>query len=298
MIRSSADRPVLPSDVPTAVLRRVHLLAAGATGRQITDAVRDGRLLRLRRDHYLPRDTDPQVCAAVQWGGRLDCVSLLRLLGVFVRERAGLHIQLAPDASRTPRPEASTEIVRHWRPTSSAADDVLVPVREALCAAVRCQRPRDAVATLDSAWHLGAVDEDGLADVFAHVPGRYRSLRPLLDQRAEAGTETLVRLMLRSLGCHVDLQVRIDGVGRVDLLVDGWLVIECDSRSHHGSWGNHKRDRRRDAAAIGLGFTTLRLLAEDILFRPEWVIEVLRRAVARGPGTTPRTVRVHNSGEL
>ena len=74
MIRSSADRPVLPSDVPTAVLRRAHLLAAGATGRQITDAVRDGRLLRLRRDHYLPRDTDPQVCAAVQWGGRLDCL--------------------------------------------------------------------------------------------------------------------------------------------------------------------------------------------------------------------------------
>lgn len=104
MIRSPADRLVLPSDVPTAVLRRAHLLAAGATGRQITDAVRDGRLLRLRRDHYLPRDTDPQVCAAVQWGGRLDCVSLLRLLGVFVRERAGLHIQLAPDASRTPRP--------------------------------------------------------------------------------------------------------------------------------------------------------------------------------------------------
>ena len=297
MLRSSADRLVLPRDVPTTVLRRAHLRAAGVTSRQITDAVRDGQLLRLRRDRYLPRDTDPQVCAAVHWGGRLDCVSLLRLLGVFVREHAGLHIQLAPDASRTPRPGESTQIVRHWRPSSGAADDVLVPVREALCAAVRFQRPRDAIATLDSAWHLGAVADDGLADVFAHLPRRYRSLRPLLDRRAEAGTETLVRLMLRNLGRHVELQVRLDGVGRVDLLVDGWLVIECDSLSHHGTWEDHKRDRRRDAAAVGLGFTTLRLLAEDILFRPERVIEVLRRAVSRGPRATPQTVRVHDSGE-
>lgn len=275
--------------------RRTDLVAAGITGRQITAAVREGRLLRLRRDRYAPAGTHPHVCAAVRWGGRLDCVSLLALLGVFVRESIALHVQLPPDASRVPRPSRSAGVVRHWRPTAAPGDAALVPVDEALCAAVRCQQPRDAVATLDSAWHLGLIDETALAGVFARLPHRYRPLRALLDGRAEAGTETLVRLMLRGLGCRVELQVRIDGVGRVDLLVDGWLIVECDSEAHHGSWQQHKKDRRRDAAAIARGYTPMRLLAEDILFHPDGVLDVLRDTVARRmvPGAA---ARVHNSG--
>lgn len=283
MRRLAPYHPLLPVDVPVTLLRRADLRATGATGRQITDAVRDGRLLRLRRDRYLAAGAHPAICAAARWGGRLDCVSVLQLFGVFVREAGGLHVQLAPDASRVPRPDDAARVIRHWRTSHAQADAALTPVDEALLAAVRCQHPRDAIATLDSAWHLGVVDEAQLNDLFARLPPRYRSLRRLLDRRAESGTESLVRLMFRAIGCRIELQVSIDGVGRVDLVVDGWLLIECDSEAHHGSWQDHKRDRRRDAAAVALGYTPLRLLAEDILYRPEWVASLLRRTIETGP---------------
>ena len=35
-----------------------------------------------------------------------------------------------------------------------------------------------------------------------------------------------MRLMLRGLGCQIEVQVVIPGVGRVDFVVDGWLIVE------------------------------------------------------------------------
>ena len=108
-------------------------------------------------------------------------------------------------------------------------------------------------------------------------------LRALLDPRAEAGTESLTRLILRTIGCRFDLQVRIDGVGRVDFVVDGWLIIECDSREFHSSWEAHARDRRRDASALERGYATVRLLAVDVLENPDAVRAQLQRIVDAGP---------------
>lgn len=152
--------------------------------------------------------------------------------------------------------------MRHWRATEAHPDDALTPWVEALVQAVLCQTPRAAIATLDSAWHLGIVGEAEIAEIFHTLPRAYRRLRPLLDRRAESGTETLVRLLLRGLGIRPELQVSIDGVGRVDLVVDGWLIIECDSREHHSSWEAVRADRRRDAVAAALGYTTVRLLGQ------------------------------------
>lgn len=275
----------LPEDLPPRVLSRADLAGAGLRGRAITAAVRGGVLLRPRNGHYLPAPAAACLAEAVRCGGRLDCVSLLSQLGVFVQDSRDLHLQLDPDASRVPEPHAGT--VRHWRPTRADRDATLAPLEEAIVQAVLCQSPRAAVATLDSAWHLGLIGESEVAEIFSMLPRRYRRLRPLLDPRAGSGIETLVRLMLRGLSCRVELQVRIADVGYVDLLVDGWLIVECDSVRHHGDWQAHKVDRRRDAAAVAQGFTTLRVLAEDVLFRPEWTLEILRGAL--------RT-RVQNSG--
>ena len=82
--------------------------------------------------------------------------------------------------------------------------------------------------------------------------------------------------LLRRWGCDVDLQVSIDGVGRVDLLVNGWLIIECDSKQFHSDWNQQRVDYQRDRALAALGFTVLRLTAEDILYRFEDVASALR----------------------
>lgn len=282
----------VPPDVPQALHSRQSLIDAGLSARQITAAVREGRLVRPRRGRYLWTHTHDSVKRAVGEGGRLDCVSLLAVLGVFVQDSPAAHVQVHPHSTRLPPTAVGT--VRHWRVTHAADDAVVTPVVEALIQAVRCQTPRAAIATLDSAWHLRLVDEAEIAAVFAALPRRYRRLRGLLDQRAESGTETLVRLMLRTLGVRPELQVEISGVGFVDLLVDGWLIVECDSEAHHADWKQIKADRRRDAAAAAQGYMTLRLLAEDILYRPDWVLGVLRDTLTHGSPAA----RVHNSGRI
>jgi very-short-patch-repair endonuclease len=246
-----------------------ELRASGMSRRRIEAAVRSGSLVRSRRGRYLSAVAHPELRAAAVLGGRLDCVSLLRLLKVFVHERHGTHLQFDRTASRVPPRGAGVRA--HWRDTAADPDELTTGVVEALVQACRCQAPRSTVATLDSAWHAGLVDESEIAEVFDRLPARFRVLRPLLDRRSEAGTESLVRLVLRSLGCSIEVQADVEGVGRVDFLVDGWLIVECDSQQFHSDWSAQRKDRRRDVAAAVRGYVTLRLIAEDILFAPELV---------------------------
>jgi very-short-patch-repair endonuclease len=258
------------------VYRRAELLAAGWHGTTLTAAVRDGRLLRARGGCYLAPDAPVDVFAAVRIGGRLACVSVLARLGVFVRAVDGPHVHLARSQSRLRRPKDAARL--HWRPLlrSPHPASACVEVFDALVQAIECQAPRDAVATVDSALHLGLLREDELDELFGCVSQRKRRLRRLVDGRAESGTETLVRLMVRALGADVRLQVKIDNVGRVDLLVNGWLVVECDSRAFHSSWDEQRIDRRRDQELARQGYVVYRPIAEDILHHPEAVIAALK----------------------
>ncbi|MEV8273846.1 type IV toxin-antitoxin system AbiEi family antitoxin domain-containing protein [Microbacterium sp. NPDC077184] len=257
-----------------------ELRAQGITRRSLATLVATGSLLRVRRGQYVVFDTPPAVTDAARLGGRLDCVSLLALLEVFVHHGSGSHIQITPGASRLPAPGPAS--CRHWRDSEAAQNDLCVPIVEALAQACRCQPIRSAIATLDSALHLGLIDDDGLGEVFARLPVRFRAIRGLVDGRCESGPESLVRLMLRMLGCAVEVQVEIRGVGRVDFVVDGWLIIECDSEAHHAGWDQQRRDRRRDLSAAALGFTTIRPLAEDVLFHADELFRQLRDIIATG----------------
>jgi very-short-patch-repair endonuclease len=255
-----------------------ELKADGWTARQLRAAVDAGLLVRLRRGQYAEATLPEPLLQSGRLGARATCRTLLVLLGVFVRTVAGLQVQWDRGASRLPPRDA--EVQGRWRAPASHPQSLAASLVEALACAVRCQSPRDAVATLDSAWHLGLVDEDDIARVFELLPRRYGGLRPLLDARSESGPETLMRLLLRTLGCDVDVQVSIPSVGRVDFVVDGWLIVECDSRAFHEGWEKQRADRRRDLAAAALGYTTVRPLAEDILFRHDKVQATMKAIVA------------------
>ncbi|WP_248175598.1 MULTISPECIES: endonuclease domain-containing protein [unclassified Microbacterium] len=265
--------------IATPVWGASDLRAAGMGGTERTAALSNGSVIRARRDRYLAGDAAPELIAAVAAGGVLTCVSALRLLGVFVLDEPGLHVRVDPHSTRLP---PAPGIVRHWLPPIDA------PQRHGACAdpmdmvahAVRCQPPRAAIATLDSALHLGLIPESDVPRVFAALPRRYRPLRMLIDPRAESGPETLARLLLRGLSRRVEIQVRIDGVGRVDLLVDGWLVIECDSEAHHSGPRAYRTDRSRDLALAERGYAMLRLSATDLMWHPERVIAAVRGLMA------------------
>lgn len=270
-----------PVDCPR-YLRTVDLIRQGMSWRQIRASAGDGRLLRLREGVYVGPDCEPACSDAVRIRGRLTCVSELRRRGVFVRDRHEHHVHIEGTSARLPPVPARWRVHRRVLLRTPHPRAMSVDVFDALLHAVRCQDPRAAVATLDSALHLGLLRADDLDEFFAALPRRYRRLRGLLDGRAESGPETLVRLMLRALGCSFELQVSIDGVGRVDIVVDGWLIIECDSKQFHAGWEAQKADRRRDLAAAERGYCTIRLVAEDIMWRPEVVVEALRGLLGTG----------------
>lgn len=268
------------------VWERADLLRGGLTSRRITRAVRDGRLLRPRQGIYLPPDAPSPLVGALRVGGRLDCLSLLRELGVFVFDSSSLHVRMTRGSSRmrsagdvrmplAPR-HRREQVQLHWRALVEPPSLAAVSVVDALVHSVRCQSPRHTIATIDSALHLGLIDLGRLREAFQHEPARFSALLPLVDPRAESGPETLVRLIARALGYVVELQVSIQGVGRVDLLLDGWLVVECDSKSFHSSWEQRQKDYRRDRELAAQGYSVLRLTARDIMHEPEVVVAALR----------------------
>uniref|UniRef100_UPI00197B290F endonuclease domain-containing protein n=1 Tax=Microbacterium sp. CPCC 204701 TaxID=2493084 RepID=UPI00197B290F len=199
-------------------------------------------------------------------------VSELARWGVFVWDASDVHIAVPSTRSRLRR---SPGVRVHW--TQSSADGwSSTDIVDALVLAVTCQPMRAAIATLDSALHRGLIGESDLDAIFAALPRRLRTLRRQLDPSAESGSESLMRLILKRHGCHVESQVDILGVGRVDFVVDGWLIVECGNKAHHNKWTAQVEDRRRDQAAAALGYVTYRPIAADIFWNAESVVAAVR----------------------
>jgi very-short-patch-repair endonuclease len=263
-------------DETPRLVRTDALRAQGWTKRQIAVAVASDQLVRLRIGAFASPLLPADVLDAGRMLGRLTGASELRRLGVFVLSVERVDINVQPSASRLPHLARAHRVHRRVLMREPHPDALVVEPIDAVYDAVLVQPPRAAIATIDSALHLGVIRSDDLDELFAALPRRYRRLRRLLDSRAESGPETLLRLILRALGRAYDCQVVIPGVGRVDFLVDGWLIVECDSEAHHASWAAQKSDRRRDLAAAQLGLVTIRVIAEDIL----WHSDEVRAALA------------------
>ncbi|MDT0157756.1 type IV toxin-antitoxin system AbiEi family antitoxin domain-containing protein [Microbacterium sp. ARD32] len=252
------------------ILTRDDLHEAGLTTHYITAGVREGRLVRLRRGVYVAEDVPAHIADAVRAGGRLACLTLLQLIGVFVLEQPGLHVQMPPHLSRSRhrRPDSAK---LHWEECRGDETRHAVSIRDAVRQSIRCQQPRAAIATLDSILHHRLLTPAQLAAIFRTLPARFQALLSLVDGSAESGPESFMRLLLRAMGLAYETQVTVPGVGRVDFVVEGWLIIECDSREFHEGWDKQVDDRHRDLVAAGLGYVTVRPLASDIFFHPDTV---------------------------
>ena len=93
------------------------------------------------------------------------------------------------------------------------------------------------------------------------------NLLDLVDGGCQSGTETIVRMLLRSRRHGHRTQVWIDGVGRVDILVGDRLIIEIDGAGFH-TGAEFERDRRRDYELIMRGYLVLRLSYDMVM--TEW----------------------------
>lgn len=265
-------------------LATVAQLAERGHGRaEIAKAVRTGELWRPRRGWVAASGAPADAVRAVQVGGRLGGGSALISYGIWVDEDVDLVVACPSTASRLP-PLGATEqrlwvndlfpvaAEKRWR--VSVMDGLLQ-----LCH----DRPRDSlIASVDSAIQLRQLTRAELGMLLGALPRRLRGVGREIDGLAMSGTETHMRLALRRAGYQVRSQVHLPGIGTVDLLVDGWLIIELDSRKYHGGADNQLRDRVRDGNAVIGSYGHERFLWEQVRESMDWCLDVVERRLRDG----------------
>lgn len=117
-----------------------------------------------------------------------------------------------------------------------------------------------------------------------------RPLRPLLDAIAKADPirespcESLTAGHLYQAGLPVpacQAPVRVGGTTYYPdfLWPDVMLIVECDGALKYTDRKDLLAEKVREDALRELGYRFIRVLARDIMLRPEWVVERIRRAL-------------------
>ena len=139
-------------------------------------------------------------------------------------------------------------------------DFPLVHPAEVVACALTCLDELDAICVADAALNHGDTTKEEIAELLV---GRYsKAARLRLDQAdaaARSHVETRTRLCLRETGLRVEAGVVLEGIGEVDALVEGWLIVEDDGFEFHSSKEQFVRDRHRDQRALAAGYVPLRL---------------------------------------
>lgn len=265
-----------------AIASYAQLRRSGASRSDITRAIAAGRIHRIAIGWYARDWADAATIRAIAAGGRLGCLSGCAQHGLWVPHLNSAHMVHGAGITPGPLPGLQVHTSRKPQPRSP-----IWPLADCLEQVLHRHSLEPALIAFESAIHLKLLQQEELGDILRLHRTRGESVALHLDS-AESGTETRVRLFLRSRRVKVRPQVSIAGVGRVDLLVGRSLVIECDSRAHHSSQATYEADRRRDLAARRLGFDTLRLSYVQVWH--EWattrealIHQLRRRAHSRPP---------------
>ena len=216
----------------------------------------------------LPR-TDPPVVLARIHGGVITCQQAAEYYGYPHPER-GQHVHLAvphregfaPIGRETPHVERSLEL-----PTPT--EYPVAPIALALARYLRCSRNAAApLMACDAALrqeHIVAADVNALL----RGPGSKLALErlALASPRARSPLETLARLQLHEAGVPFEDGVMIPHVGEVDIVANGWLVLELDGYTYHEDEFQFGLDRRRDRELIRQGYRVARFTRQDVKAR-------------------------------
>ena len=104
------------------------------------------------------------------------------------------------------------------------------------------------------------------------------------------------------MGLTPQVGVWIEGVGEVDMIILGFIVIEVDGWAFHSSKEQREKDLKRDRELLRRGYVVLRFTYDDVMngdFTREVPVSVtaLRRLVP-DTGTEDARATVKNAGFL
>ena len=101
-----------------------------------------------------------------------------------------------------------------------------------------------------------------------------------LDVRAESIVEVDAQHLFRSNGIDYEAQVFLPGIGRVDFLLDGFLIVEIDGFAFHSKREDMLRDRNHNNTSTVNGYSVLRYMPEHVWFSPDQVMAEIRTVLA------------------
>lgn len=270
--------PLALVELHGGITRGSRLASFGCTRKDLSIAVRRGELIRIRAGVFASPSCASTVRTAALHGGALTCSGALRLHGVWVLENDEYpHVWLGQAGRTHTHPDCSC--VEHYRAGSMPLG--LAPVETALVHSYGCHGEEFFFAAFESAWTQRLIGAAARRRIRAALPAGARWLVDIARHDADSGLESIVRLRLHLLGIHVLTQVAIDGVGRVDFMLEGCVILEADGKGNHDGASERHRDLMRDAAASRLGYETLRFDYAMIIHDWDTVVAAIISALAR-----------------
>lgn len=203
-----------------------------------------------------------------------------------------IHLTIGRKAQRANVPD---DVRMHYR--DHECDDGNSYVTGPLCTVLDCLRDeplRVGLSAGDSALASGTVRRSDLDLHTARLRGAYagviRQRAQMLDGRAANAFESCCRAILIEAGVtgfepQVDIYHRGRWVARVDLANRSLrIVIECDGFETHGGRDAFVADLVRHTTLVAAGWRTLRFTWRQVMFYPEWVLEMVLEAIAATGG--------------
>ncbi len=254
------------------------LIANGVGDPVIRTAVRRQRIVRLERGLLALPGADPEFVAARRSRALLTCVSACKRYGLWMlHEPARPHYWLA-NGRRTGNfvSHRSALVQRPLQEPVAALPDVLLH-------SLLCLPPLESLVMVESAVIRGDIEVSWLLrHLRGNRCGKARDVLAKVERGADSLLETLARVLFRDAGIRVETQVWIDGIGRVDFLLEGFLIVELDGLAFHLDSRQFKKDRRRDNAAVRQGLLVLRYFYDDVVHAPGALLNEVREVLRTG----------------
>ena len=258
------------------VARTGQLLAAGFSR---TEIARLAAVVRQpRRGVLVLPDCRPELEAAIRHNARVTCASAAGHYGLWLRDPPAQH-HLACNHGH------GAGFVRHRTVRFDGHPTLpLAAVEDVVLHAMSCLALPASAAIATSAMRLHGVPLELLkAQLTADRSGQVRKALHQLDLRAESIVEVDTQYLFRTHGIGYDAQVYLPGIGRVDFLIEGFLILEVDGFAFHSSREAMRRDLGRNNASTLRGFAVLHYMPEHIWFEPERVLAEIREVLATHP---------------
>ncbi|MHC6595169.1 DUF559 domain-containing protein [Arthrobacter sp. C152] len=260
------------------VLLRRDVAAAGATETDINRAIRTGSMVRLERGLLAVPDADMELVGAGRARSLLTCVSAAPQYGLWqLRPAARPHYWQSNGRGRV-------RCVSHRLPlTQRPHHRTLAALPDVLLHALLCLPELESLVMVECAYNRGDIEPSSLLQhLKGNRSGKARNVVSKVERGADSLLETMARVLFRDAGIATETQVWIEGIGRVDFLLEGFLIVEIDGIAFHLESRQFKKDRRRDNQAVRHGLPVLRFFYDDIVHAPESVLAQVREVLARG----------------